>query len=141
METLLFIVLALLPPILSGPLPALVLFRIMQSKNWRGRFSLWLLLAIALDACASALMILNSDDLLPAGFFACSLTPVAALATFVASLILSRRGYPVAEDSSRRRWLRVGIIAIPLLQLFTLVLMVLIAPALCGTGIRNCSRW
>ena len=141
METLLFIILAILPPFISGPLPTLVLFSIMQSKNWRWRFFLWLLLAIALNGCAYILMIESSDGLLPPVLFACSLTPIVALATFVASLIALRRGYQAAEDSSRRRWLRVGIIAIPLLQLFTLAIMILIAPALCGTSIRNCSRW
>jgi len=135
-----FIILALLPPIISGPLPTLILFGIMQNKNWRAYFPLALILAIALNVCAFVLMIWNLDGLLPPGFFACSLTPIVALATLAVSLMSFRRGFQ-AEDTTRRSWLRVGIIAIPLLQLFTIAIMLLIAPSLCGTSIRNCSRW
>ena len=140
MGTLSFIGLALLPPIISGPLPTFILFRIMQSQNWRAYFPLALVLAIAFNVCAFILMIWNLDGLLPPGFFACLLTPIVGLAMLTASVIASRRGFQ-AEDATQRRWLRVGIIAIPLLQLFTIAIMILIAPSLCGTSIRNCSRW
>jgi hypothetical protein len=39
----------------------------------------------------------------------------------------------------QRRWLRLSLVAIPVLQVLMVTILVLVAPALCGTTLRNCT--
>ena len=144
MQTLVFLALVFLPPLISGPLPAMLVFMsegIASGLNWRRKLLLAVLLALLLNLVAFAVIISNLDGLLPPGFFACVVTPIAALATLIVSLRLFRRTDPgLQANSNQRKWLRRCLVAIPLLQMLMLATLVLIAPAFCGTGIRTCTK-
>ena len=74
------------------------------------------------------------------GFFACMLTPIAAFATLIVSLGRFRRtALGPGADPIQQKWLRLSLVAIPLLQMLMLTILVLIAPALCGTALRTCT--
>ena len=140
MQTLLFLVIVFLPPLISGPLPAMLVFRMAAGLNWRRTLPLAILLAIILNFIAFAAIVSNLDGLLPPGFFACMLTPVAAVATLIVSLGRLRRIDSGPEaDPMQRRWLRLSLVAIPVLQMLMLTILVLVAPALCGTALRTCT--
>ena len=140
MQTLLFLAVAFLPPLISGPLPAMLVFRMAAGLNWRRTLPLAVLLAIILNFIAFAAIVSNLDGLLPPGFFACMLTPVAAVATLIVSLGRFRRADAGrGADPMQRRWLCVGLVAIPVLQVLMVTILVLIAPALCGTVLRTCT--
>lgn len=141
MQTLNFLALAFLPPLISGPLPAMLVFRMASNRNWRMQLPLAILLAIVLNLIAFAVILSNFDGFLPSGFFACSLTPIVAIATLIVSLRLSRRTHPDLDaNPMQRRWLRLCLVAFSALQIFTVTILVLIAPALCDTGIRTCAN-
>jgi hypothetical protein len=145
MQILLFLAIACLPPLISGPLPALLAFApegVAPRLTWRWRLSLVILSAILLNLIAFYVIVSNLDGLLPAGFFACMLTPVAAVATLIVSLgRLRRTGAGQGADPTQRKWLRVSLIAIPLLQVLMVGILVLAAPALCGTALRTCTNY
>ncbi len=140
MANLYYVVLVLLPPLISGPLPAILWFKLGSSQSWKWQMPLVALLAIALNLVASVLMLTNLDGFLPAGFIACALTPITAPATLLLSRALARRNYPaLSESTAQRRWLQVGVFALPALQLLNVAIVILIAPVLCTLGIRACS--
>ena len=140
MQTLIFLAIAFLPPLITGPAPAMLVFRVAQSLNWRRALPLAILLAIILNLIAFTVIVSNLDGLLPPGFFACMLTPVVAVATLIFSL--GRLGRTAADPGvypMPHRWLRLSLVAIPVMQMLMLTILVLIAPALCGTTLRTCT--
>jgi hypothetical protein len=140
MQTLVFLAIAFLPPLICGPVPAALVFRMAPGLNWRRNLSLAVLLAIILNLIAFAVIVSNLDGLLPPGFFACVLTPIAAVATLIVSLGRLRRiDAEPGADPMQRRWLRLSLVAIPVLQVLMVTILVLVAPALCGTTLRNCT--
>jgi hypothetical protein len=142
MQALVFLALSFLPPLISGPLPAILVFRMASGPNWKRQLPLAILLAIILDLIAFALIISNLDGLLPPGFVACTLTPIAAVLTLIVSLRLFRQADPGSNvDPMQQKWLRVGLVAIATLSILMAVILVLVAPALCGTWIRNCAPY
>jgi len=141
MQTLIFLFLAFLPPLISGPLPAILVLRIASGANWRRRLPLMALLAIILNLIAFAIMISELDGFLPPGFVACGLTPIVAVATLIVSLRLLRRTESDLDaDPMQRRWLQLSLVAIPALQILTVIILIIIAPALCNTEIRACTN-
>jgi hypothetical protein len=65
--------------------------------------------------------------------------PIVALATLIVSLRRLRRTAPgLRADPMQRRWLRLSLVAIPVLQVLVVTILVLVAPALCGTFLRTC---
>lgn len=141
MQTLVFLALAFLPPLISGPLSAMLVFRMASGLNWRRQLALAILLAMILNLIAFAVIISNLDGLLPSGFFACALTPIAAVATLIVSLRLFREADPDPNaNPMQRKWFRLSLVAIPVLQVLMVTTLVLVAPALCDTGIRTCSN-
>jgi hypothetical protein len=141
MQTLLFLAIAFLPPLISGPAPAMLAFApegVTPGLTWR--LSLAILCGILFNLIAFYVIVSNLDGLLPPGFFACMLTPIAAVATLIVSLGRFRRiDAGQGADPMQRKWLRVSLVAIPLLQMLMLTILVLIAPALCGTALRTCT--
>ena len=112
-----------------------------RSQNWRRLLPLAAFLTIILNLTASILIVTHLDGFLPSGFFACALTPIFGLVTLLLSRAFVRRAvHSLPADDLRRRWLKVGVFAIPVVQLFTVITLVLIAPALCTTAIRSCAR-
>jgi len=140
MQALVFLALSFLPPLISGPLPAMLVFRMVSGPNWRRQLPFAILLAIILNLIAFAFIISNLDGLLPPGFVACVLTPIAAVVTLIVSLRLFHRTDPGPNvDPMQQRWLRMSLVAIAALQILMVVILVLIAPALCETRIRTCT--
>ena len=140
MHTLLFLAVAFLPPLISGPVPAALVLKVAPSLNWRRALPVAVLLAVVLNIIAFVVIASNMDGLFPPGFFACVLTPIAAIATLIVSLLRLRQIEAGPEaDPVRSRWLRVSLAAIPLLQVLMVTILVLIAPALCGTILRTCT--
>jgi hypothetical protein len=140
MQTVLFLAVVFLPPLISGPVPAALVFRVAPGLNWRRALPLAVLLAVVLNIIAFVVIVSNLDGLLPPGFFACVLTPIAAIVTLIVSLLRLRRiGAGVEVDPIRRRWLCVSLVSIPVLQVLMLAILVLVAPALCGTALRTCA--
>lgn len=110
--------------------------------HWRRKLSLAILLAVILNLAAFAAILFNLDGLLPAGFFAGGLIPLTALATVIVSLLRFRRTAADPQaDPLQRKWLRLGLVAIPVLQMLMLIILVLIGPALCTTGLRSCPHF
>jgi hypothetical protein len=141
MQSLSFVVLALLPPLVSGPLPAMIWLWSGRNQNWRLLLPVAAFLTILLNLAASILIVTNLEGFLPSGFFACAVTPIVGLVTLLLSRVLVRRAFQtLPEDDPRRRWLKVGVFAVPVVQLFAVITLVLIAPALCNTGMRSCAE-
>lgn len=139
MQSLSLVILVLLPPLISGPLPAIIWLWLGFNQNWRRLLPLAAFLTLILNAAASVLIVANLEGFLPSGFFACAVTPIVGLITLLLSLAFIRRTFrTIPENSLQRRWLKVGVLAIPVVQLFTMAMLVLIAPALCAIGIRSC---
>ena len=142
MQALVFLALSFLPPLISAPLPALLVFRMASGPNWKRQLTLAILLAMILDLIAFALIISNLEGLLPPGFVACTVTPIAAVLTLIVSLRLFRKTDPGPNgDPMQQRWLRVGLVAIAALPILMSAILVLVAPALCGTWMRNCTPY
>jgi hypothetical protein len=142
MQSLLFWVFVFLPPMISGPLPAVLVFRAASGLNWRRGLLLALLSAVILNLLAFIIINTNLYGLFDSGSLACGLTPLAALATMIFSLRRFRRSAAVQDaDSQRQKSLRLSLAAIPLLQILMLTILVLIGPALCTTGLRSCPRF
>ena len=91
MQTLVFLAIVILLPLITGPVPAALAFRVAPGLNWRRALPLIVLLAVVLDLIAFVVIVSNLDGLLPPGFFACVLTPIAAIATLIVSLLRLRR--------------------------------------------------
>jgi len=144
LQSLLFWVFVFLPPLISGPLPAVLVFASAGAAprpHWRRKLSLAILLAVILNLAAFAAILFNLAGLLPAGLFAGGLIPLTALATLIVSLLRFRRTAADPQaDPLQRKWLRRCLVAVPLLQMLMLAVLVLLAPALCGAGIRPCSN-
>ena len=139
MQSLSFVILALLPPLISGPLPAMIWLWAGRRPNWRWLLPLAAFATISLNVAAAVLIVANLEGSLPAGFWACAVTPIVGLITLLLSQVFVPRTFQTLPDNTlQRRWLRVGIIAIPVVQLFTVTTLILIAPALCRLGLRSC---
>jgi hypothetical protein len=124
---------------MSGPLPAIIWLWAGRHQNWRRLLPLAALSTIILNVVASVLIITNLEGSLPSGFLACAVTPIVGLITLLLSRIFVRRTFQTLPDNAlQRRWLQVGIVAIPVVQLFTVTTLILIAPALCTLGLRSC---
>jgi hypothetical protein len=139
MQTLFFLSLAFLPPLISGPLPSILVLRFGLGENWRRHLLLIALLTIILNLGAAAIIIFGLDDFLPPGAIACSLTPIVAIVTLIISLRSLRR---IASDLNvnpvQGKWLQLSLVAISTLQILMVIILIIIAPALCNTGIRDC---
>jgi hypothetical protein len=145
MQIVLFLAIAFLPPFISGPLPAMLALAPEGGAprlTWRWRLCLVSLSAILLNLVAFWVIASHLDGLLPPGFFACMLTPIAAVATLIVALgRLRRKDASQAADPMQRKWLRVSLIAIALLQVLVVSILAVIAPALCGTALRVCTTY
>ena len=136
-----FFFLVFLPPLISGPLPTVLLFKMVSGPNWRRWLLLVIFSIILLNVISFGMVISNLEGLISPGFIACGLTPIMAVATLIVSLYVYKRGKadPCA-DPMQRKWLRFCLIAIPVLQMFMMTTLVLISPSLCNSGIRTCTN-
>lgn len=134
-----FLALVFLPPLIAGPLPAMLIFRMAPGPNWRRNLFLLFLLTIVLNLVALVMIIIGLDDFLPPGALACTLTPVASLIALIDFLIRLRRTDSDPDaDPIQRRWMRVSLVAILPMQVIMLMILIIFAPLLCDLGIRPC---
>jgi TctA family transporter len=134
-----FITLAVLYPLLTGPVAALVYLRILRQNHRTALVWFWLCLLIANSLGFVYLAVITGEGLLEPGFFSCLFTPVFSLASgLVIRLGRSRMNQELSDQPyMKSRWLR-GVIFIPLLQILTVGVFTLLAPYLCEIGLRSC---
>ena len=129
-STIYFFAVVFLYPVVSGPLTALVFVMALRRKEQWPSFLFWTVL-IAVHIAGFFLMVHTLGDFLfGPGFLACLITPIFAVGTALGLRLSSRRFYQaVGDDPSRRRWFAAGTFLIPLLQLGTVVMLMLLAPS------------
>ena len=131
MDTVAFFLSALLYPVLSGPLAAYLLVRVLRRGDRRLMFIFWPALVVVHVLGFLFLTTTKGEILSGAGFLSCLVTPIVAVATALAlRIFLRRRGEVVAGDPWRKGWLTAGTVVIPLLQLVTVFASVLLGPSL-----------
>ena len=137
--TLYFIILILLYPVLTGPLAALIYLRILLYRAGKRVILFWLGLLVVHGLGFIFLTAITGDNLFDPGFFSCLITPLLAV---LSALVLRFGGLRMAEEPAwglqDKRWLLLGTVIIPLLQLITMGSFVVLAPYLCQIGLRSC---
>ena len=137
----LFIVAAILPPVVSGPVAATVFVAILKEDTGRRLLLFWLML-IAWDVATFFFIANTTGDFIGPGFVACLATPIAVAFALIIRRSSSHRFYQaIGDDKVRQRWFLVGTLLIPFLQIVTVILLVLLRPALCEMGIISCEKW
>ena len=112
-------VLIFLPPIISGPIPAVVFAIIVVKAKLRWPLLVFWALMLAISLAAFATMACSFGHAFPgAGFFAFLLTPIAAIIS-LAILLMSTKAVRRRLGNNRQQQIShiVGIVGIPLLQL------------------------
>lgn len=142
MQLLIFLTKVILPPLLSGPLPTLLVFKLTAAENWRRQMPVVALLAIISNLAAFTIMIFELDGFLPSGFIACVLTPFVAVVTLIVSLrSLGQTGSGLDVNLIKNKWLKISFFGITVLQILMIVTLIVIAPSLCETEIRTCTDY
>jgi hypothetical protein len=129
-STISFFTAVFLYPILSGPVAAFALAKVLQREEQWPRVLFWLAL-VSVHLGGFFLMLHTLGDLFfGPGFLACLLTPIFAAGTAL-GMRLSRHRFhkAVGEDPRARRGFNVGTFLIPLLQLATVFALTLLAPS------------
>jgi hypothetical protein len=139
MVGILYLLLGCIPPLAAGPLAGLAFISIL--KRGKGWYQIPFWLALILVNFLTMFWIATST--LPwlsiSSFSACFFTPVAAIASVLVIRIGWRRLNTRAEiDPARHRWLPIGMVLIPELQIVSFVALLLFAPMLCKTGLMAC---
>jgi hypothetical protein len=129
-DTVFFFAAVFLYPVISGPVAALVLVVALKRKEQWLRVLFWPVL-IAVHIAGFFLMVHTLGDFVfGPGFLACLITPIFAVGTALGLRLSSRRFYQaVGDDLIRRRWFVTATFLIPLLQLGTVVMLILLAPS------------
>lgn len=134
-----FITLAVLYPLLTGPVAALVYLRILRQNHRTALVWFWLCLLIANSLGFVYLAVITGEGLLEPGFFSCLFTPAFSLVSVL--MIRLGRSYMnqelIGQPYMKSRLLQ-GVIFIPLLQILTVGVFTLLAPYLCEIGLRSC---
>jgi hypothetical protein len=134
-----FFTLAVLYPLLTGPVAALVYLRILRRTHTTALLWFWLCLLVANSLGFIYLAVITGEGLLEPGFFSCLFTPVFSLASvLVIRLGRSRMNQELSDQPYMKARLLQGVILIPLLQILTVGLFTLLAPYLCEIGLRSC---
>jgi hypothetical protein len=134
-----FVTQALLYPLLTGPVAALVYLRILRRTHTIVLFWFWLCLLVANGLGFIYLAVITGNDLLAPGFFRCLFTPAFSLASvLVIRLGRSRMNEEISDQPHTKARLMLGSILIPLLQILTIGVFALLAPYLCEIGLRLC---
>jgi hypothetical protein len=135
------VALALLPPLLTGPVPA-VIYVIALKKNRPPTLLLFWALLLILDAAAVIVMALSLGDFVGPGDFACVQMPLSALVVALI-LVVSRRRLLGGDlqNEALRRWYLLGVVLIPSLQVVMMLATALLGPVFCELGLRSCSDW
>jgi hypothetical protein len=141
MSTIASLAAIFLPPIISGPVAAIVFVAVLRREG-RWRLPLFWASLLVVDFAAMMFMALTLGEFIGPGFFACLLMPVFAVGTLVVLVLVRKRAYRVVgEDEKRRTWYVVGALLIPFLQMAVTAALLVVGPLLCYLGIRPCSDW
>ena len=131
MDVVVFGLSALFYPVVSGPLAAFLFVQVLKRGDRRLMSIFWPALVVVHILGFLFLMTTKGEFLPGAGFFSCLITPIVAVATVLAlRIFLRRKGDVVADDPWRKGWMTAGTVVIPLLQLATIFVFVLLAPSL-----------
>ena len=134
-----FITLAVLYPLLTGPVAALVYLRILRQNHRTALVWFWLCLLIANSLGFVYLAVITGEGLLEPGFFSCLFTPAFSLVSvLMIRLGRSRMKEELSGQPNMKARLLQGVIFIPLLQILTVGVFTLLAPYLCEIGLRSC---
>lgn len=128
--TLSFYAIALSYPIITGPLAAYVLVLALKRDDRRLVTAFWAVLLL-LHLAGFSFIVGDPRAALAPGLVACLITPVFAVSTALGLRIASRRlSDRQWETSTRRNSLRIGTFLIPLMQVSTVLIAMLMAPPL-----------
>jgi hypothetical protein len=117
-------------PIVSGPGAAFALVMILRREEQGLKLLFWpVLIAVHIAGYFFMLHTLG-DFFFGPGFLACLITPIFAVSTALGLRLSSHRFHQaVGDDPSRRRWFVIGTVLIPLMQLGTVMVLMLLAPS------------
>jgi hypothetical protein len=135
----LFLLLDILVPIISGPVAAALYVRIMKNNNSNQQAIFWLGY-VGWQVLVFYLMVFTLGDLTPGpGVVSCWLTPITAVLSFI---ILWRAEDGVRQatgaDLAVRRNYQFGLFLIPIMQIVTLIVVLMLGPMMCEFGFRTC---
>jgi hypothetical protein len=134
-----FIALALLYPLLTGPVAALVYLRILRHGRSITLIWFWLCLLTTNILGFIYLAVITEGGLLDPGFFSCFFTPAFSISSvLVIRLGNLRMNEEFRDQPSMKSRLLLGAILIPLMQILTIGIFALLAPYLCEIGLRSC---
>jgi hypothetical protein len=139
MVGILYLLLGCIPPLAAGPLAGLAFINILKrGKGWY-QVPFWLALVLVNFLIVFWIATSTQPWLSISSFSACFFTPLAAIASVLVIRIAWRRLDAHAEvDPARQRWLPIGLVLIPALQVVSFVALLLFAPMLCKTGLMVC---
>ena len=137
-----FLILDILVPIISGPVAALLYIRIMKNNQPNQQALFWLGY-IGWQIIVFFLMAYTLGDLSPGpGFVSCWLTPITGVLSFI---ILWRAEDEVRQetggDLAVRRNYQFGLFLIPIMQIVTLMVVLMIGPMMCEFGLSSCQTF
>jgi hypothetical protein len=129
-STITSLVLIFLYPVISGPVAAFVYIKILKRKEHWLRYLFWPVLIIVNIAGFFLLLYTLGDFMFGPGFLACLITPIVAVGTALGLRLFSPRFYQeVDRDPGQKRWYLMGTFFIPLMQLGTVFILILLAPS------------
>ena len=139
--SIVYMIQALLPPIVSGPGAAALLVAAIKSERRWALPLFWVALPV-LDFAMIVWVAFSRMGLFGPECISCAVTPLIALVTLLALMLARKRVYRhLGEDDGRRRWYGVGVVAIPTIQMALMGLFLLLGPYLCELGIGSCPEW
>lgn len=117
-------------PAISGPIAAYALVLALKRDDRRLLLAFWSMLLVV-HIGGFYLITADPGAFITPGFISCLATPVFAVSTALGLRIaLLRLPDDEREDPSRLTWLTIGTILIPLMQVATVFVAVLVAPYL-----------
>jgi hypothetical protein len=134
-----YLLVGCIPPLSAGPLAGLAFIEFL--KRGKGRFQgpFWTLLVLVNLLIMFWIASSTNAWLSISSLSACFFTPVAALASVLVIRIAWRRLEASGKiDAAHRRWLPIGLVLIPVLQIMSFVALLLFAPMLCKVGLVVC---
>jgi hypothetical protein len=139
MVGILYLLLGFIPPLAAGPLAGLAFINILKrGKGWH-QVPFWLALVLVNFLIVFWIATSTQTWLSISSFSAFFSTPLAAIASVLVIRIAWRRLTTRGQiDPARQRWLPIGLVLIPALQILSFVALLLFAPMLCKTGLMVC---
>jgi hypothetical protein len=139
---LLEIILGIILPLIPGPFAGFLYITILKRKDYKWLVLFWILLLVAYILIGYRLASISNDFFSLSGMLICLLTPVSAILSIIVMRIAWKNiNTNNKTDNLGRRLYLLGIIIIPILQIFFLLLLSILGPVLCQSGVTTCSDW